>query len=235
MKKKAQDASPFAKLKELKDKLAREEEAQKAAGKKPKAPPTRAPARPAPGEEDMSFARLMGGVAPLDGAPKRLPKAAALTEGSSRDDARKAASEARTETEDARSRLRDLALAEVAFEVTDDGTQLEGRRVDVPPQTLRKLRHGAFPVDGTLDLHGLTASEAQPRLLGFLAQMRSRREKCVLVVHGKGHGSPGGISVLRGEIAAWLSQGGAREHVDAFASATAGDGGSGAIYVLLRR
>lgn len=235
MKKKAQDASPFAKLKELKDQLAREEEARKAAGKKPKAPPAYSPARASSGDDDLSFARLMGGVAPLDGAPKRLPKAAALTDGSSRDDARKAASEARTEAEDARSRLRDLAMAGVAFEVTDDGAQLEGRRVDVPPQTLRKLRHGAFPVDGTLDLHGLTASEAQPRLLAFLGQMRARREKCVLVVHGKGHGSPGGVSVLRGEIAAWLSQGGAREHVDAFASATTGDGGSGALYVLLRR
>lgn len=235
MKKKAQDASPFAKLKELKDKLARDEETQKAAGKKPKAPPARAPVRATPGEEDLSFARLMGGVAPLEGGAKRLPKAADLAQGSSREEARKAASDARSETDEARSRLRDLAMAEVAFEVTDDGAQLEGRRVDVPPQTLRKLRHGAFPVDGTLDLHGLTASEAQPRLLAFLAQMRTRREKCVLVVHGKGHGSPGGVSVLRGEIAAWLSQGGAREHVDAFASATTGDGGSGAVYVLLRR
>jgi DNA-nicking Smr family endonuclease len=41
--------------------------------------------------------------------------------------------------------------------------------------------------------------------------------------------------VLRGEIAAWLSQGRAREHVAAFATARKDDGGEGAVYVALRR
>jgi DNA-nicking Smr family endonuclease len=43
------------------------------------------------------------------------------------------------------------------------------------------------------------------------------------------------MGVLRGEIAAWLSQGGSSEHVDAFATASKPDGGEGAVYVLLRR
>ena len=47
--------------------------------------------------------------------------------------------------------------------------------------------------------------------------------------HGKGMG------VLRGEIAAWLSQGRARDHVAAFATAREEDGGEGAVYVALRR
>jgi DNA-nicking Smr family endonuclease len=54
-------------------------------------------------------------------------------------------------------------------------------------------------------------------------------------VHGKGEHSPRGHAVLRGEIAAWLSQSAASEHVAAFATATDDDGGEGAVYVLLRR
>jgi DNA-nicking Smr family endonuclease len=59
--------------------------------------------------------------------------------------------------------------------------------------------------------------------------MRARGERCVLVIHGKGMG------VLRGEIAAWLSQGKAKESVLAFATARQEDGGEGAVYVALRR
>jgi DNA-nicking Smr family endonuclease len=55
------------------------------------------------------------------------------------------------------------------------------------------------------------------------------------VVHGKGEHSPQGVGVLRGEMAAWLSQGASSQHVAAFASAAERDGGEGAIYVLLRR
>jgi DNA-nicking Smr family endonuclease len=54
-------------------------------------------------------------------------------------------------------------------------------------------------------------------------------------VTGKGEHSPRGQPVLRGEIAAWLSQGAASEHVAAFSTAVRDDGGEGAVYVLLQR
>jgi DNA-nicking Smr family endonuclease len=65
--------------------------------------------------------------------------------------------------------------------------------------------------------------------------MRARGERCVLVIHGKGQHSAGGIGVLRGEIAAWLSQGACSASVAAFATARGDDGGEGAMYVLLRK
>jgi DNA-nicking Smr family endonuclease len=65
--------------------------------------------------------------------------------------------------------------------------------------------------------------------------MCARGERCVLVIHGKGEHSPGRQAVLRGEIAAWLSQGTSSQHVAAFATSGASDGGEGAVYVLLRR
>jgi DNA-nicking Smr family endonuclease len=77
--------------------------------------------------------------------------------------------------------------------------------------------------------------EARAQLELFLRTMRSRGERCVLVIHGKGEHSPGGVAVLRGEIAAWLSQGTSSEHVAAFTTSSVADGGEGAVYVLLRR
>ncbi len=57
----------------------------------------------------------------------------------------------------------------------------------------------------------------------------------MLVVHGKGKHSPRGYAVLRGEIAAWLSQGRAQRDVAAFASVHERDGGTGAVCILLAR
>jgi DNA-nicking Smr family endonuclease len=100
---------------------------------------------------------------------------------------------------------------------------------------VRKLRRGLLPIDARLDLHGMNVGEARRELESFLRAMRARGERCVLVIHGKGEHSPGGLGVLRGEISAWLSQGPASVHVACFATARAGDGGEGALYVLLRR
>jgi DNA-nicking Smr family endonuclease len=142
---------------------------------------------------------------------------------------------AREEAKAVLDHLHHLVDDAVRFEVTDDGKRVEGRRVDVPPNIVRELRRGVIPIDGRLDLHGLGAEAARERLLEFLRTQRSRGERCVLVIHGKGeHSAPPG-GVLRGEIAAWLSQGRAREHVAAFATAREDDGGEGAVYVALRR
>ncbi|HMR71704.1 MAG TPA: Smr/MutS family protein, partial [Rubrivivax sp.] len=55
-------------------------------------------------------------------------------------------------------------------------------------------------------------------------------QRCVRVVHGKGHGSPGRQPVLKGKVQRWLAQ--CRE-VIAFAQASAPQGGAGALIVLL--
>ena len=78
------------------------------------------------------------------------------------------------------------------------------------------------------------AEESLTQAAKAIDDKRARGERCVLVVHGKGEHSAGGVGVLRGEIAAWLSQGRASEHVAAFATAQDADGGEGAMYVLLK-
>jgi len=229
--------SPFVALEPLKKELEAKAEQTKERPK-PVAPPPRAIASTA-AEDELSFHRMMSGVVPLDqGLGRVATSRTALERGSVKDASTRKAEAlavAAAETEIVRDRLRELVDGDGRFEVEDDGKRVEGRRDDVRPDVLRKLRRGLIPIDARLDLHGLRASDAQTTLGKFLADKRARGERCVLVVHGKGEHSPGGHGVLRGEISAWLSQGRASEHVAAFATATDQDGGEGAIYVLFRR
>jgi DNA-nicking Smr family endonuclease len=237
--KKAPDAGfrPFGALKTLRDELSAKD-AQAVTAKHPAPPPPKPSATWSPAEDDeaVTLFRMMSGVTPLAGKAKRLPKTQS-TLAPSELEARRAAAEApiRTEDDEVHARLRALVEGSGRFEVTDDGRRVEGRRHDVTPDIARRLRRGMFPIDARVDLHGETASTAPKVLEKFLREQRAKGERCVLVVHGKGEHSPRGVGILRGEIAAWLSQGAGSVHVAAFATARDDDGGEGAVYVLLTR
>jgi DNA-nicking Smr family endonuclease len=192
-------------------------------------------------DDSLTFARMMMGVVPLQSGVNRVTAGAGQEPHDPRarvqPSDRKAELDAQLLAEQVavQAHMRDLAQGATRFEVQDDGRNLEGRRVDCNPLYLRKLRRGQFPLDGRVDLHGMHAHDAKAALYTFLRKMRDQRELCVLIIHGKGEHSPGGQGILRGELAAWLSQGQAAEHVAAFASAQESDGGHGATYVLLRR
>ncbi len=230
-KKKGARGGPFEALRGLKDELAKAEE--KAPAKKPPAP---RPAKAAGGEDDaLLLHRLYAGVEPLDRSRERVSVQPIERTAAGRDAAARAAERASAEADAVREHLRTLIEGQARFEVTDDGARVEGRRLDLPVDALRRLRRGLLPIDARLDLHGLGAKEARTSLDAFLKATRARGERCVLVIHGKGQHSPGGAGVLRGEIGAWLSQGAVSQCVAAFATARADDGGEGAVYVLLRR
>jgi DNA-nicking Smr family endonuclease len=232
-KKAKKSAGPFDALRALKEDLKKREEA--APGRKPSrtAPPVRSPAEP---EDDaLVMHRLFAGVEPLDRSRGRVPKQAIERSAAIERLSGKADDAARADAEAVHEHLRTLVEGRARFEVEDDGARVAGRRVDVPFDALRRLRRGLLPIDARIDLHGYSAREARTQLELFLRTMRVRGERCVLVIHGKGAHSPDGTGVLRGEIAAWLSQSATSEHVAAFATATGGDGGEGAVYVLLRR
>lgn len=224
-------------LESFKKQLAEEEKKKQVDAKKPAAPPPPA-RRPMPQpkrtaadekEDELSFHRMMSGVVPLDAKKARVPVTTDVKETRTRVAPSELRAKAKVEAEEVLDHLHRLVDDVARFEVSDDGRRVEGRRVDVPPTVLRDLRHGKLPIDARLDLHGLRPDDAREKVLEFLKEKRARHERCVLVIHGKGEG------VLRGEIAAWLSQGRAREHVAAFATAREEDGGEGAVYVALRR
>jgi DNA-nicking Smr family endonuclease len=111
------------------------------------------------------------------------------------------------------------------------GDEVSFRRPHVPESVLLKLRRGQYAVDAEIDLHGLNASQAKNALREFIADATTRRMHCVRVVHGKGRRSGPRGPVLKNIVNHWLQRSG---HVLAFGSARAVDGGSGALYVLIR-
>ncbi len=96
---------------------------------------------------------------------------------------------------------------------------------------LRRLRRGQITLEGRLDLHGMTANEAGLALDRFIELSTSNRRRYVLVVHGKGHRSATAYPVLKSQVNGWLRQ---RPDVLAFYSALPADGGTGAVYILLK-
>jgi DNA-nicking Smr family endonuclease len=132
---------------------------------------------------------------------------------------------------DEREALREALSDEVDIEsllLTDDG--LSFRRTGIGPDVVTKLRRGHWAIQSQIDLHGLRREEAREALAGFVREAMRRGQRCVRVVHGKGHGSPGRQPVLKAKVQRWLGQ---CAEVIAFAQASAPQGGAGALIVLL--
>jgi DNA-nicking Smr family endonuclease len=106
------------------------------------------------------------------------------------------------------------------------------RPVGLDRRTWLRLKRGQVSIEQTLDLHGRTQDEAHLALGRFLAGARATGCRSVLVVTGKGLESGG---TLRHMVPRWLNEGATREHIVAFCPAQARHGGTGALYVLLRR
>jgi DNA-nicking Smr family endonuclease len=104
-------------------------------------------------------------------------------------------------------------------------------RDGVAPQTLRKLRRGDPPAQGTLDLHGMNRDQARNALSTFLQRALQDGSRCVRIVHGKGISSIDGQPVLKSLVRRWLTQSG---QVLAYVPAHPAEGGDGALLVLLQ-
>jgi DNA-nicking Smr family endonuclease len=113
----------------------------------------------------------------------------------------------------------------------ETGEELLFRRNGVSPALFRKLRRGRLSIEGEIDLHGLTSKEAHEALAEFLLEALSLDSHCVRVIHGKGLRSGPGGPVIKKQVSRWLRQ---RNEVVAFCSSRPADGGTGALYVLLR-
>lgn len=117
---------------------------------------------------------------------------------------------------------------------------------DQPPQLDKrmseKLRKGKVPIEGRLDLHGYNQVRAYEVLKKFIIQAQQSGRRHVLVITGKGRSKAGGQDwlsqgdgVLKQRVPQWLSEKEMQQYVLKFFSAQPKDGGSGALYVYLRR
>lgn len=106
-----------------------------------------------------------------------------------------------------------------------DGAGLDRARFE-------RLKRGQMAIEARLDLHGKTQDEAHRELSAFIARAQAQGRRLALVVTGKGRDGQG---VLRLSVPRWLNEPALRGRVLALANAQPRDGGSGALYVLLRR
>ena len=116
-------------------------------------------------------------------------------------------------------------------ESLESGDTLAYRMSGVQDGVFRKLRRGQYAIQAEVDLHGLNRTAAREEVVRFLAHCQDRGYRCVRVIHGKGNRSPNSGPVIKALVDSWLRR---RQDVVAFCTARPVDGGTGALYVLLR-
>lgn len=122
-----------------------------------------------------------------------------------------------------------LTLAEVPAVGPRDF--LQWRREGVQELVTDRLRKGHYAPADSLDLHGEKVKRAREMVHNFLVECHRRGHRCVRIVHGRGEQSPEPARLKR-YVNAWLQ---VHPLVNAFVSATPPLGGTGAVFVLLRK
>jgi len=105
-------------------------------------------------------------------------------------------------------------------------------RDGVQSSQLRRLKAGQILFEGSIDLHGMTVDRARSELWAFLAEAVKLEVRCVRVTHGKANRLDGRKPMLKSHVNTWLRQ---HDRVLGFSSCQPKHGGTGALYVLLKR
>jgi DNA-nicking Smr family endonuclease len=133
---------------------------------------------------------------------------------------------------DERQVLNEMGSLEFDPADIETGDEILHRGAGLQDRQFRRLRRGQFRIEGELDLHGFTADAARTAVAAFIARARQDGKRCVRIIHGKGRRSHQGRPVLKTRVQHWLRQ---RSDVLGYCSALPADGGTGAVYVLLKR
>ncbi len=128
--------------------------------------------------------------------------------------------------------LDELKTGQIDWAEVESGEELNFIRDGLAPRLLKKLRRGQFSVAAELDLHQMNVEAARTSILDFIAYCQQRNITCAKIIHGKGLRSKSRGPVLKGLTNSLLRR---RKAVQAFTSARHNDGGTGAVYVLLKK
>ncbi|HJE29872.1 MAG TPA: Smr/MutS family protein [Pseudomonas nitrititolerans] len=110
--------------------------------------------------------------------------------------------------------------------------ELYWARDGVQEGQMRKLKAGQISFEGSLDLHGLSVEKARELLWDFLAEAGKFEIRCVRVTHGKAARVDGKRPMIKSHVNTWLRQ---HPQVLGFTSCLPRHGGTGALYVMLKR
>ncbi len=97
----------------------------------------------------------------------------------------------------------------------------------------KKFERGELEIDGKIDLHGLTLSEAHQKFLSFITRNIKRGARILLIITGKGDGDSKGV--IRKNLPLWCEDQILKSHILKITLAQPKHGGTGAHYILLRR
>ncbi|HBV75461.1 MULTISPECIES: DNA endonuclease SmrA [Vibrio] len=173
-------------------------------------------------DDDLDlFQKMMGDVKPIEQDTAIKPKDRALTEAHL---ARRQAAVSLAEQNEEY-----LSLDNAPMLKPND--ILEYKKDGVQDGVFRKLRLGKYPITAKLDLHRRTLKQAREDVVSFLRQAQRLDTRSVLIIHGKGELSTP-PALMKSYIAAWLEQ---ITDVMCFHSAQPFHGGSGAVYVLIKK
>ena len=138
---------------------------------------------------------------------------------------------------DSRARVRSVATISPPRRSPQRTEEAKGSDSDfvahgVDRREIRKLKKGEYIVRDRRDLHGMTGADALASVKPFIENSRHAHHRCVCIIHGRGLHSEGNQPILKTRVREYL-----RSHrsVLAYADAPVSDGGSGAVYVLLRK
>ena len=108
------------------------------------------------------------------------------------------------------------------------------KRPGIQHGVYKKLRMGRYDIDARLDLHRMTVKQAREEVKQFIDEAGKLGLRTLLILHGKGQRKveKENTAILKGYVNHWLQQ---LEMVQAFHSAQPVHGGTGAVYVLLRK
>ena len=108
----------------------------------------------------------------------------------------------------------------------------KGNYAGIDSSNARRLRKGRAEIEDIIDLHGMTQAEALVNLRQFIQQAALAGKRTILVITGKGRAGKG---VLRARVPEWLKEPPLCQLVIAISNARPTDGGTGALYVRLKR
>ncbi|KEA63811.1 Smr domain protein [Marinobacterium lacunae] len=123
-------------------------------------------------------------------------------------------------------------LSTTAVEIIESEQDLLFVSQGIQIRQMKRLRRGHIPWQAGLDLHGYTLEQAREELSRFIRDSEANGLRCVLVIHGKSYSQPGQPALIKSHVNDWLRQ---LPPVLAFCSAQPADGGTGAVYVLLKQ
>ncbi|MCL1142508.1 DNA endonuclease SmrA [Shewanella gaetbuli] len=125
-----------------------------------------------------------------------------------------------------------LSINPIDFEPVGCDETIYHRHDGMQDAVFKQLRLGKYQIKTVLDVHEYRIDQARISLINCILAAYERGERNILVIHGKGYKSKPYPALLKSAVCDWLKR---IEYVAAFHSATTEQGGSGAVFVMLKK